>query len=62
LSSQKNLWWKSLGANVISSLQSTQSVQENFQDYMRQQIADVLRENLRQAKINRANLEHIEFW
>ncbi|MDJ0574418.1 MAG: hypothetical protein QNJ65_04550 [Xenococcaceae cyanobacterium MO_234.B1] len=29
---------------------------------MRQQIADVLNENLRQAKIERTNREHIEFW
>ena len=62
LSSQKNLWWKNLGANVISCLQPTQSVQENCQEYMRQQIADVLKENLRQAKIDRVNREHIEFW
>ena len=62
LSSQKNLWWKNLGANVISCLQPTQSVQENYQEYMRQQIVDVLNENLKQAKIERTNCEHIEFW
>lgn len=62
LSSQKNLWWKNLGANIISCLQPTQSVRKNCQRYMRQQIADVLKENLRQATIERVNREHKEFW
>lgn len=62
LCSQKNLWWKDLGANVISCLQPTQSFRENYQKFIRLQIADVLRRNLRQAKIDRANQEHKEFW
>ncbi|VEP18452.1 conserved hypothetical protein [Hyella patelloides LEGE 07179] len=62
LSSQHNLWWKSLGANVIYYLQPTQSTKENCQNYMRQQIADILNDNLRKAKIEKANRKHLEFW
>lgn len=62
LSSQKNLWWKSLGAEVISILQPVQGVGENHNTFMAQQIADVLSENLRQAKIEKANQERIDFW
>lgn len=62
LSSQQNLWWKSLGAQATSLLQPVQSVSENYNSFMRQQIADVLSENLRQARIERINREHIDFW
>jgi hypothetical protein len=61
-SSQQHVWWKSLGASVISYLQPTQSASENYHEHMRKQIAEVLNENLRQAKIERANRERIEFW
>lgn len=61
-SSQQYVWWKSLGASAISFLQPTQSVSENCQSYVRKQIVEVLNENLRQAKIERANRERIEFW
>jgi hypothetical protein len=61
-SSQQHVWWKSLGSSVISSLQPTQSTSENYHSYMCKQISEVLNENLRQAKIERANRERIEFW
>jgi Lecithin retinol acyltransferase len=62
LSSQQHTWWKSLGAEVLSFLQLVQGVRDNHNSFMSQQIADVLNENLRQAKIERANRERIEFW
>ncbi|GAB4352892.1 MAG: hypothetical protein Fur0042_21530 [Cyanophyceae cyanobacterium] len=62
LSSQQGLWWKNLGASVISLLQPTQSVSENYHSHISRQISEVLNENLRQAKIERANRERIEFW
>jgi hypothetical protein len=61
-SSQQYVWWKNLGSSAISFLQPTQSENENYQRYMDNQISDVLNENLRQAKIERANLERIGFW
>lgn len=62
LSSQQHTWWKCLGAEVISLLQPVQGVRDNRNSFMSQQIAEVLNENLRQAKIERANRERIEFW
>ena len=62
LSSQQHTWWKCLGAEIISLLQPVQGVKENYNNFMSQQIADVLNENLSQAKIERANRERIEFW
>lgn len=62
LSSQQHIWWKCLGAEVISLLQPSQSVVENYNSFIGQQIARVLNENLRQAKLERANHERIEFW
>jgi hypothetical protein len=62
LSSQQHVWWKDLGANIISLLQPTQSVGENYHSHMSKQIAEVLNENLRQAKIERTNRQRIEFW
>lgn len=62
LSSQQNLWWKSLGANVISKLQLVQGKGENYQSFMREQVLDSLHENLRQARIERANQDRIIFW
>lgn len=62
LSSQQNTWWKCLGAELVSLLQPVQSVGSNYHTFMGQQIANVLNENLRQAKIERANRERIEFW
>lgn len=62
LSSQQHTWWKCLGAEVIRLLQPVQSVGDNYNSFMGQQIAKVLNENLIQAKIERANRERIEFW
>lgn len=62
LSSQQSLWWKSLGASVISLLQPVQSVRGIHSKLIQQQLAEVLNENLRQAKIEQANRERIEFW
>jgi len=61
-SSQQNTWWKCLGAEVVRLLQPVQSVGENYNSLVGQQIANVLNENLRQAKIEKANRERIEFW
>jgi len=54
LSSQQHTWWKCLGAEVITLLQPVQSVGSNYNNFVGQQIADVLNENLRQAKIKKA--------
>lgn len=62
LSSQQNTWWNCLGAEVIHLLQPAQSVGDNYNSLMGQQIAKLLNENLRQAKIEKANRERIEFW
>lgn len=62
LSSQQNLWWKNLGAEVISKLQPVQGKDENYQSFVRDQILDFLNENLRQALIERANQNRIAFW
>jgi hypothetical protein len=62
LSSQQHTWWKCLGAEVISLLQPVQGVGDNYNSFMSQQIAEVLNENLRQAKIERTNRERIKFW
>ncbi len=62
LSSQQHTWWKCLGAEAISRLQLVQPVIDNRNSFMSQQIAEVLNENLRQAKIERANRDRIEFW
>lgn len=62
LSSQQHMWWKCLGAEVISLLQPVQGVRDNYSSFIGQQAAEILNENLRQAKIERANQERIEFW
>jgi hypothetical protein len=61
-SSQKQVWWKSLGASVIRTLQPTQSTGDNYYSHMCNQVAEVLNESLRQAIIEKANRERIEFW
>lgn len=61
-SSQQHVWWKALGASVISFLQPTQSTSENYHSHIHREISEVLNTNLRQAKIDRANRESIEFW
>ena len=62
LSSQQHTWWKCLGAEMIGLLQPVQSIQDNHHHVVNQQIATVLNGNLRQAKIERANRERLEFW
>lgn len=62
LSSQRQTWWKGLSADIISFLQPAQSISENYNSFMSQQIAEVLKENLRQATIDKANQDRIEFW
>lgn len=62
LSSQQHTWWKSLGAEVISLLQPVQGVRDNYSSFIGQQAAEILNENLRQAKIEQANRERTEFW
>lgn len=62
LSSQQHTWWKSLGANIISLLQPVETIANNYNSLMLQQIQEELNKNLKQAKIEKANQEHIEFW
>jgi hypothetical protein len=62
LSSQQHTWWKCLSAEVIRLLQTAQSINKNHNSFMSQQIAEFLNENLRQAKIDKANQDRIEFW
>jgi hypothetical protein len=62
LSSQQYTWWKCLSADIISILQPAQSISENYNSFMSQQIVEVLNENLRQAKIDKANRDRIKFW
>jgi len=62
LSSQQNTPHKNLGSFLLSLIQPAQSIRENRNEIIRQQTADILNENLRQAKIKRANEERIRFW
>jgi hypothetical protein len=62
LSSQQHTWWKCLSVDIISILQPAQSISENYDSFMSQQIAEVLNENLRQSKIDKANQDRIDFW
>lgn len=62
LSSQQYTWWKCLGSEIISLLQPVQNPDDNYNSFMSHQIANVLNENLRQAKIEQANQERIAFW
>jgi hypothetical protein len=62
LSSQQHTWWKCLSADIISLLQPAQSTSENYNSFMSQQIAELLNENLRQSKIDKANQDRIKFW
>lgn len=55
LSSQQYTWWKCLGAEVISFLQPVQSKRANYNSLMAQQISEVFKENLRQARQKEAD-------
>ncbi len=62
LSSQQNTPHENLGSFLLSFIQSAQSIRENKDEIIRQQAADVLNNNLQQAKNQRSNEEHIRFW
>jgi hypothetical protein len=62
LSSQQHVWWKYLGAEIISLLQPVQSVRGNHNAFIGEQVSKILNENLRKAWIDKANNERIEFW
>ena len=53
---------RSLGAELIAKLQPTQDKSGNISDYVGKQASNVLEENLRQARIARANKERRDFW
>lgn len=62
LSTQQHTWWKDLSAKTIRILQLTQDTHSNISDAIGCEVADVLNENLRQAKIRKANQDRIAFW
>lgn len=62
LSAQTDKWWKELGAELIAKLQPTQGKRGNISDYVGKQASNVLEDNLRQARIARANKERRDFW
>jgi len=62
LSSQMDRWWNALGAEFIARLQPTQDRKGNISDYVGKQTSDVLKKNLLQARIARANRERQDFW
>jgi hypothetical protein len=61
-SSQRHLWWKYLGAEIIALLQPVQTMMGNYNAFIGEQASRILSENLRQARIDKANKERIEFW
>lgn len=62
LSTQQHIWWKDLSAKTIRVLQPTQDKHSNINDAIGREVADFLKENLRQARIRNANQERIAFW
>jgi hypothetical protein len=62
LSSQQHLWWKCLGSELIASLQIVSRVRDNYSNFTGQQVAKLLNENLKRAKLDKANQERLEFW
>ena len=62
LSTQQHIWWKDLSAKTILILQPTQDKHSNINDAIGREVADFLKENLRQARIRHANQERIAFW
>jgi hypothetical protein len=62
LSSQMERWWNALGAEFIARLQPMQDKKGNISDYVGKQASDVLKKDLRQARIARANKERHDFW
>lgn len=62
ISTQQHVWWKGLSAEVISSLLPVNSKRKNIDQAAGNLAASILNENLRAAKIDRANQARIEFW
>lgn len=62
LSTQQHVWWKELSAGAISSLLPVNSKHKNIDQAVGHLAAHVLNENLRLAKIERANQARIGFW
>jgi hypothetical protein len=62
LSTQQHVWWKELSSEAISLLLPVSSKSKNIDRVVGQLTSDILNENLRAAKIERANQERIEFW
>lgn len=62
LSTQQHTWWKDLGAKTIHILQPTHNKHFNVSDAIGREAADVLNENLRQAKICNAYQDRTDFW
>lgn len=62
MSGQVDSWWMRLGAEAVAILQSTQAKRDNFSDYVCRQVSDLFEEDLRQARIARANKERQDFW
>jgi hypothetical protein len=62
LSTQQHTWWKDLSAKTIRILQPTQDKHSNISDAIGRKVANLLNENLRQARIRNANEERIAFW
>lgn len=62
ISTQQHVWWKELSAEVISSLLPVNSKCKNLDQAVGHLAANILNENLRLAKIERANQAQIEFW
>lgn len=61
MSGQVDAWWMLLGAEAVAMLQSMQARRGNVSDNVCRQIS-VFEENLRQARIVRANKECQDFW
>ncbi len=62
LATQQHTWWKGLSAKTIRILQPTQDKHSNISDAVGREVANVLNENLRQAKIRNANQKRTAFW
>jgi hypothetical protein len=62
LSSQQHTWWKCRGAEFVSLIQPVQSVGDNYNSFFGQKIAEVLKKDLKQMRLEQANQERIEFW
>jgi hypothetical protein len=62
LSTQQHTWWKDLSAKTIRMLQPSKDTHSNISDAIGREVADVLNENLWQAKIRKANQDRIAFW